>query len=143
MLVTAGSHGSFNTMTASWGGLGVLWSKKVSFIVIRPSRYTYEFIERSASYSLSFFEEKNRDALMLCGSKSGRDMDKVKEAGLTAVTDDGPIYFKEARLVMQCRKLYFQDLQPVNFLDGSIEKNYPQKDYHRWYVGEITRCLTH
>jgi flavin reductase (DIM6/NTAB) family NADH-FMN oxidoreductase RutF len=141
MLVTAGTPDFYNTMTAAWGGFGVMWSKHVTIIVIRPTRYTYEFLEKSGSYSLSFFGAQYRDALMLCGTKSGRNVNKVAEAGLTAVVDDGPIYFKEARLVLQCRKLYFQDLQPSNFLDAGIEANYPQKDYHRWYVGEVERCL--
>jgi flavin reductase (DIM6/NTAB) family NADH-FMN oxidoreductase RutF len=141
MLVTAGGRESFNKMTAAWGGLGFLWGKKVSFIVIRPTRFTYEFIERSADYSLCFFEDAYKQALMICGTRSGRDVNKVAEAALSPVLDDGPIYFEQARLVLQCRKLYFQDLIPGNFQDRSIEDQYPEKDYHRWYVGEITRCL--
>lgn len=141
MLVTAGEPASFNTMTASWGGLGVLWGKNVCFSVIRPVRYTYTFIERSDAYTLCFFEERYKDALTLCGTKSGRDTDKVAATGLTPALDDGPIYFREARLVFQCRKLYFQDLIPANFKDRALETFYPQKDYHRLYVGEITRCL--
>ncbi len=142
MLVTAGEAASFNTMTASWGGLGVLWGKNVCFSVIRPTRYTYAFLERSAMYTLSFLEPKHKDILTFCGTKSGRDVDKVKETGLTPVLDDGPVYFAEARLVFQCRKLYYQDMLPGNFLDPDIEGFYPQKDYHRWYVGEIVRCVT-
>ena len=141
MLVTAGEPASFNTMTASWGGLGVLWGKNVCFSVIRPVRYTYAFIERSDAYTLCFFEDRYKDALTLCGTKSGRDTDKVAETGLTPVLNDGPIYFEEARLVFQCRKLYFQDIIPAHFKDRAIDAFYPQKDYHRLYVGEITRCL--
>ncbi|OPY60060.1 MAG: Flavoredoxin [Syntrophorhabdaceae bacterium PtaU1.Bin034] len=141
MLVTAGEAGSFNTMTASWGGLGVLWARNVCFSVVRPTRYTYTFLEKSDSYTLCFFEEKYKDVLTFCGTKSGRDVDKIAKTGLTPVVDDGPIYFEEARLVFQCRKLYFQDIIPGNFKDRDIEAFYPDKDYHRWYVGEITRCL--
>jgi flavin reductase (DIM6/NTAB) family NADH-FMN oxidoreductase RutF len=141
MLVTAGTAGSFNTMTASWGGLGILWERKVCFCFIRPTRYTYEFIERSENFTLSFFEERYRKALSYCGSHSGRDTNKIKEAGLTPVTEEGFTYFAEARLVLACRKLYFQDISPDRFLDPAIEDMYPKKDYHRMYVGEIKKCM--
>jgi flavin reductase (DIM6/NTAB) family NADH-FMN oxidoreductase RutF len=141
MLITAGAPEKFNTMTASWGGLGVLWERTVAFCFIRPTRYTYEFVERSRTFTLSFFEEKHRKALSFCGSHSGRDRDKIREAGLTPVKDEGYVYFKEARLVLACRKLYFQDISPDRFLEEKISDLYPQKDYHRMYVGEIVQCL--
>ncbi len=141
MLITAGTPDSFNTMTASWGGLGILWERRACFIFIRPTRYTYEFVERSANFTLSFFAEEHRDSLTFCGTHSGRDSDKIKGAGITPVKDEGFVYFSEARLVLQCRKLYFQDIKPANFLDPKIESMYPAKDYHRMYVGEIVKCL--
>ena len=141
MLITAGTPGSFNTMTASWGGLGILWEKKVAYCFIRPTRYTYEFAERSRNFTLSFFEERFRKALSFCGSHSGRDTDKIKGAGLTPVMNDGFVYFDEARLVLACRKLYYQDIGPERFLAPEIENMYPQKDYHRMYIGEIEQCL--
>ncbi len=137
MLITAGTTDSFNTMTASWGGLGVLWEKKIAVCFIRPTRYTFEFMERSGSYTLSFFAERHRKALAYCGSHSGRDENKIAKAGLTPVSDKDVVYFKEARLVLVCRKLYSQDIDPKRFLDPAIENMYPQKDYHRMYVGEI------
>lgn len=142
MLVTAGTPDSFNTMTASWGGMGVLWQKQVCFCFIRPTRYTYEFIERARYFTLSFFDERYRDVLNLCGSRSGRDTDKVKESGITPVKEDGYVYFTEARLVLICKKLYYQDISPDHFVDPQIDSLYPAKDYHRMYVGEITTCLT-
>lgn len=141
MLVTAGNLQKYNTMTASWGGFGILWGKNVCFCVIRPQRYTYEFIESTDKFTLSFFEEKYRDALRFCGTSSGRDVDKIAASGLTPVeSKEGIVHFNEAKLVIECRKIYFQDLNPGNFLDPSIEKNYPNKDYHRMYIGEITGC---
>jgi flavin reductase (DIM6/NTAB) family NADH-FMN oxidoreductase RutF len=143
MLVTAGNADAFNTMTASWGGMGVIWGKKVCFCVVRPGRYTYRFMEASESFTLSFFDEPYRKALTYCGSHSGRDVDKVKETGLTPAMDKGGIYFTEARLVMVLKKLYFQDLDPAHFLDPTIDStHYPHKDYHRMYVGEIVECLS-
>ena len=118
MLITAGTHDSFNTMTASWGGMGVLWNKKVCFSVVRPTRYTYSFLETSDTYTLSFFSSRFRKALMLCGTKSGRNVDKVKESGLTPVFDGDAIFFTQARLVYECKKLYFQDIIPGNFQEA-------------------------
>ena len=141
MLVTAGTETFFNTMTAAWGGLGVLWDKKICFCVIRPTRYTYTFMEKSEDFTLSFFEERYRDVLSYCGTKSGKDVNKVAQTGLTPVFDAGAIFFSEARLVMVCRKIYTQDMVPGNFLDSGMNKFYPGKDYHRMYVGEIRQCL--
>ena len=131
----------FNTMTASWGGLGILWERKVATCYIRPTRYTFEFTERSPYFTLSFFDEKHRKKLTYCGTHSGRNTDKIREAGLTPVKEGGFVYFEEARLVLACRKLYYQDIGPERFLDPKIENMYPQKDYHRMYIGEIEKCL--
>jgi len=143
MLITAGPPEAHNTMTASWGGFGVLWSKNICWCVIRPVRYTYEFMEKAESFTLSFFDEKHRGALEFCGSHSGRDVDKAATTGLTPIagTLPGTTRFAEARLVIECRKIYFQDLDPTHFLDASIDGNYPNKDYHRMYVGEVVNCL--
>ena len=141
MLITAGKPEKFNTMTASWGGLGVLWNASVSFAFVRPSRYTFEFLEQEKYYSLSFLGMNQRRALQLCGSKSGRDIDKVKEAGLTPVFDAPAPYFEQAELTLICRKLYTQDLDPAHFLDPSLMGNYKDGDFHRLYVGEITKVL--
>jgi len=142
MLITAGTQERFNTMTASWGGLGVLWERKVATCYIRPTRHTFGFVEQAPQFTLSFFGEKHRKALTYCGTHSGRDTDKVKGAGLTPVKDGGFVYFEEARLVLACRKIYSQDMLPERFIDPKIESLYPQKDYHRMYFGEIVKCLT-
>jgi flavin reductase (DIM6/NTAB) family NADH-FMN oxidoreductase RutF len=140
MLITAGNLDSFNTMTASWGGMGVLWNKKVCFCVVRPTRYTYNFMEKSDYFTLSFFTEKYRSVLNFCGTHSGKEINKIEKTGLTPVEGSkGVVFFDEARLVIEARKIYFQDLNPENFLDDSIDDNYPEKDYHRLYLGEIIR----
>jgi flavin reductase (DIM6/NTAB) family NADH-FMN oxidoreductase RutF len=141
MLITAGIRESFNTMTASWGGMGVLWDKKMCFAFVRPTRYTSEFLEKSEFYTFSFLEEQYRDILIYCGTKSGRDVNKVIETNLTPIFGNGTVFFAEARLVMECRKIYVQDITPGNFLDQTMNEYYPKKDYHRIYVGEIVRCL--
>lgn len=142
MLVTAGDEKKHNTMTASWGGVGVLWNKPVSTIYIRPQRYTLGFIEESAFYSLCFFDETWRDALNFCGTNSGREYDKDRETGLTPCFEEAAPYYKQARLVLICRKLYRQDMAESAFLDRDLlQKNYPQNDLHRIFVGEIVKVL--
>lgn len=142
MLITAGDEKNYNTMTASWGGTGVLWNEPVSFIFIRPQRYTFEFTEKNGLFTLSFFDETYRSALRFCGSKSGRDFNKAAETGLTPVHEDGLTYFAEAKLVVVCEKLYAQDLAAESFIDKSIiDKHYPNNDFHRMYVGKIVKCL--
>jgi flavin reductase (DIM6/NTAB) family NADH-FMN oxidoreductase RutF len=141
LLITAGTPARYNTMTASWGGLGVLWNCKVAMVFVRPTRYTYEFMEAQPVFTLSFLDSRWRDALDYCGSHSGREVDKAAQTGLTPVPADcGSVTFAQARLVLECRTLYSDDLKPARFLDPAIETKYPKKDYHRMYVGEILRC---
>ena len=140
-LVTAGDETGYNTMTVSWGNMGIMWNKNIVTVFIRPQRYTKEFLDRFDNFTVSFYEESSREALKLCGSKSGRDMDKIKAAGLTPVHENGTTYFEEARLVLECKKIYLDKIRPEGFLDPSIQKNYPENDYHLIYMGEITRVL--
>ena len=142
-LVTSGSNDKFNTMTVSWGGVGIMWGKPVAFTFIRPQRYTFEFTENNDYYTMSFFDESYRDALKLCGSKSGREVDKVKETGLTpAFTEDGIPYFEEAKLVLVCRKMAKGKFEPEQFIDKTVDERwYPQKDYHNIYYGAIEKVL--
>ena len=143
MLLTAGDKNKANTMTASWGGMGVLWNKNVVTVYVRPQRYTYEFMEKGETFTVAFFGEEWRDALKLCGAKSGRDVDKARECGFTLAYGEGDApYFEEAQLVLVCKKLYFDDIEPGHFLAADIdEKNYPKKDYHRMYIGEVLEVL--
>lgn len=143
MLITAGNLESFNTMTASWGTMGHLWQRNVCLIFVRPQRYTYEFTERNDYFTLTFFEETYRNQLWLCGSKSGRDTDKIAETGFTPrETKNGNIYFDEARLVIECRKIFYEDIKLGVFTDTDVDQEiYPEKDYHRMYIGLIETIL--
>ncbi len=139
MLITAGNLQSFNTMTASWGGFGILWNKPVTFVFVRPTRHTYHFMESADVFTLTFFEEKYRKILQFCGSRSGRDTDKIAATGLIPVASpSGSVIFEQAYLSFDCRKIYSTDIDPAHFLDSSIDSNYPKKDYHSMYIGEIT-----
>lgn len=142
MLVTAQKADKVNTMTAAWGGLGVMWGKNVAFVVIRPGRYTREFIDSAETFSLSFFDGGYKKELGYLGSVSGRDEDKIAKAGLTVTNVQGTPYFEEASLVLVCRKLYNQAMLPDCFVDkASDEKWYPNKDYHILYIAEIEQVL--
>lgn len=142
MLITAGDKTSHNTMTASWGGLGEIWNHYASTIYIRPQRHTLSFIDREDHYSLCFFDESHRKALSFCGSHSGRDCNKDKQAGLTPCFDEKAPYYEEAKLVFICRKLYRQELCKESFLNPSLAaQHYPDNDFHRMFIGEITDVL--
>ena len=141
MLITAGNEEKFNTMTASWGMMGILWNKDVATAFVRPQRYTFEFLEKNDYYTLSFFESKYKKQLSYCGRNSGRNVDKIKETGLTPIFDEQAPYFKEASTVFICKKIYGQFISPEGFIDVDLDKNYENKDYHKMYVGEIIKCL--
>lgn len=144
MLVTAGNKSSYNTMTASWGAVGYVWNKPSTFITVRDSRYTYQFLQREESFTLSFFTEDYRGALRICGTKSGRDADKVTQAGLTPVeTPAGLMSFKEARMIIECRKMFVQEMDYAHLTPPYKEKimeesynNEPSK--HQLFISEIT-----
>ncbi|MBR6790301.1 MAG: flavin reductase family protein [Oscillospiraceae bacterium] len=140
-LVTAADGESANPMTVSWGGLGVIWNKPVATVYIRPQRYTHDLIEKEDLFTISFYGAECRDALKLCGTRSGRDLDKAAEAGLTPVREDGFCYYAEAELVLCCRKIYKDRIRPEGILSDDDGKCYPMKDYHDVYFGEIVRVL--
>ena len=141
-LLCAGTAKDYNMMTVSWGQTGVLWGVNTVTAFVRPFRHTKKFIDENGFFTLSFFEEKSRDALSLCGSKSGRDIDKKNIEGLTAVENEGAVYFKEAKLVLVCKKLYADELKENKFLYPETAKTfYPKKDFHTFYIGEIVKAL--
>lgn len=141
MLLTGGdfSAGKFNTMAVGWGSLGTMWNRPFAQVVVRPTRYTHQFMETYDTFTLCAFPQECRKAVQLLGTKSGRDGDKIAESGLTPAPSSAvaaPV-FEEAELAIECRKIYWDDLDPRHFLDSGIGKNYPKKDYHRIYFGEI------
>jgi flavin reductase (DIM6/NTAB) family NADH-FMN oxidoreductase RutF len=140
-LLTGGDFGKglYNTMTVAWGSIGDMWNKPFVQVVVRPNRFTYQFLEKYETFTLSAFSEEYRQALQILGTKSGRDVDKIGESKLTPQASKGVAApsFVEAELVVECRKMYWQDFEPTHFLDTSIHKYYPKKDYHRVYFGEI------
>ncbi len=140
-LLSAGSFADkkFNCMTVSWGMMGTMWNKPIVQVVVRPSRYTFEFIETAPDFTLCAFPEDQRKALSLLGSKSGREGDKIAAAGITPIASSlvtAPCY-AEANLVIECRKVFTDAYKPASFIDPDIEKNYGGSNYHHVYYGEV------
>jgi flavin reductase (DIM6/NTAB) family NADH-FMN oxidoreductase RutF len=146
LLITAGDKNGFNTMTASWGCIGWLWNRPVAVVFIRPERYTHLLAEQNDHFTLSFLGngDEAREIYNLCGSKSGRDCDKIKESGLQPIeTESGNIAFTQSRLTLECRKLYKDSIKPECFIDNSISKWYGEKGgYHDAYILEIVNAYT-
>jgi len=141
MLVTAGTAEDCNTMTAGWGGLGVLWGEPAATIYIRPQRYTRKFLDREDYFTLNFFSPEYREQLALCGKVSGRDTDKVKATGFTVeCASCGAPYFQQARLVLVCKKSYVQPMDPSAIPEEMKRRWYPDQDYHIVYVGQIVEA---
>ena len=142
-LVTAGDKDALNTMTVSWGAVGELWGKDMATLYIRPQRYTEEFLNKNDYLTVSFYPDDMKKQIHgVCGSKSGRDVDKVKECNLTPIFDEKAPYFNEAQIVLVCKKTAKSRFNPDEFLDGEIdEKWYSQNDYHFIYYAEIEKVL--
>lgn len=142
-LVSAGTPKKFNTMTISWGTLGIMWNKPVAVIFLRPQRYTKEFVDSLDLFTLSFFPEKYKKALGILGARSGRDCDKIKLSGLTPNFLSNTVAFEEAHTIFICKKLFGgQQLDSSKFIDTNLDISlYPNKDYHYMYFGEIEKIF--
>ena len=141
-LLTAGKENDFNTMTASWGAMGVMWNKNIFTTVVRPSRHTFKFIEENDMFSISFFDEDNRNDLKFCGSHSGRDYDKCAETNLTPTNIDGVPTFEEAIMVFICKKIYRATINEESFVDNNLFKFYTDDPFHVTFIGEIVKAYT-
>lgn len=141
-LLTAGKKEIFNTMTISWGGMGTLWSKPVVTAYVRTSRYTHEFMDREDYFTVSFYPEEYKKVLGVLGSKSGRDMDKMNESGLTAKEAGESMTFEEAEITLVCRKLFKQKLDPENILDSGAKAFYDGDAEHDMYIGEVVDIIS-
>ncbi len=130
-----------NAMTASWGGLGVIWNKNVATVYVRPQRHTFSLTESNDEISLCFLGNEYRDALKLCGTKSGRDMDKISACGLSVSFEGDAPMINESNMVLVCKKAYSDFIKEQCFDDESHLVCYPKKDYHKLYILEITKIL--
>ena len=145
MLLTSGDWQTeqFNAMTVGWGSIGVMWSLPFVQVVVRPVRFTYQFTEKYDTFTVCSFSKDYAPALKLLGTTSGRDGDKIKKSGLTPIASSiiSAPGFEQAEMILECRKIYWQDMDKSHFLDTRLESKYPAKDYHRIYYGEILSIL--
>lgn len=136
--VTVKGEDKVNTMTASWGGIGEMWGKYCAFIFIRPQRYTKVLLDKTNSLTLQVLPESMRDKMRYFGTKSGAAEDKIAVSGVTVREDDGHVYFEESDVVLNCTKLFFQDMDLEKFLDNPvIGKWYPNRDFHTMYIVSV------
>lgn len=141
-LLSAGTKEKFNTMTAGWGYMGVLWGRPGVVVLVRPSRYTYEFLNDNEYFTLSFFGQKYRRELAFCGAKSGRDVDKIAETGFTPVFSEcGAPYFEEAETVLVCRRRFERELTEADVPEEDRKRFFSDNCYHRIYFAEITEAF--
>ena len=140
-LLTAGPISDHNSMTISWGELGTLWNRDVATVYVKPCRYTYQFMEKNDYFVLSFFEEKNKNSLLVMGSKSGRDVNKDELSGLTPVEYEGLTVYKEAKMTLICKKIYQNDLVLQNIPQKEVETYYQEEAPHRMYIGEVIKVI--
>lgn len=140
-LVTAGNENSFNTMTISWGGLGTIWNKPVATVYVKPIRYTHSFLDANEYFTVSFYDEKYKDQLTLLGRKSGRDCDKVAEAGFTPVKAGESMTFKQAKLTLLCKKIYRQDLITDTMPQYAVDTYYIDEAPHTMFIGEVVDII--
>ncbi len=142
MLITAQNGKDMNTMTASWGGVGIMWNKPVAFIFVRPTRHTFQFLEAQTALSLNFLPEAYRAQLQYCGSVSGRDENKILKCGFHVCMDESAPYFEESDTVFICKKHYAQMLTGESFMDPAMDKAcYGDLNYHKMYIVEIEKVL--
>lgn len=140
-LLTAGDESSFNTMTISWGSLGTLWGKPIATTYVRESRYTREFMDNNDYFTVSFYPEEYKDVLGVMGSKSGRDMDKMNDSGLTPEVVANSMTFKEAEMTLVCKKLSKQLIEQENIPQDVKDMFYGDEDWHYMYIGEVVEVI--
>ena len=142
-LLTAGDRNGCNTMTIGWCGLGRMWNLSACTVYVRPERYTYEFMESHDYFTVSVLPESEKETMVLCGTKTGRDTDKFAACGLTVAygAGDAP-YIAQSEWVLVCRKLYAQDLKADCLTDRRPETFYQGDGWHRMYIGEVVEAYT-
>jgi len=141
-LLTVKADSKINTMTIGWATIGFVWKKEVFMVAVRDSRYTFELIEKSEDFTVTIpTDTTHKDAVIFCGTKSGRDYDKFQECKLqtmTSKTVNSPV-IDIPGVHYECKIIYKSPMDSSLF-DEKLDKLYPAKDYHTLYFGEILAC---
>jgi flavin reductase (DIM6/NTAB) family NADH-FMN oxidoreductase RutF len=142
LLVSQGKQGPPNAMAIGWGQVGIIWGKPIFTVLVRPSRYTYKLIEEAGDFTVNTIPPQLKDLVQYCGTTSGRNHDKFREKGLTAIPSSKiktPL-IKECIFHYECKIIYKNDLIPSALETSVILGFYPKSDFHRVYFGEILAC---
>jgi len=140
-LLSAGSKERHNTMTISWGGMGTLWFKPVVTVYVKPCRHTCHYMNDNEYFTVSFYPEEYKKALMLMGSMSGRDTDKDAVSGLTVKDLGQAVTYEEAEVTLLCKKIYFQDMERPNMPKDVVGQHYTTEEPHRMFIGEVVEVI--
>ena len=136
-IVCAGEQEHYNAMTISWGGLGTLWGKPVVTVYVKPVRYTYQFMNDSEYFTVSFYDEQYRNAMQVYGSTSGRNTDKEAVTGFVPVKLEHGVTYEQAKVTLVCRKIYYNDLVLENIPEEVVQRTYTTEAPHRMFIGEV------
>ena len=140
-LLTSGSINDFNTMTIGWGMIGTIWRKKTFIVYVKPTRYTYNYMENNDYFTVTFFKEKYKEEMVYLGTKSGRDTNKVKDVNFHPLEIDNGVTFKEAYCTILCKKYYYTVIDKNNIPEEAVDRYYKDNSLHRVYYGEIIKIL--
>lgn len=143
LLLAAGDKAKSNAMTIGWGGIGTLWQRTALTVYVAEKRYTKEFMDQSAYFTVMSFGEEHENVLHYMGTKSGRDGDKAQALGLhTAYTENGAPYYTEATVVVECKTMYAAPFDPKGFrsdVPKNMYRHFPA-GIHSMYVGEVVNA---
>ena len=141
VLIVGGDQNNSNPMTISWGFFGIMWGMPVAIVAVRSTRYTYEFMNKVNEFTINWLKDENKNALMICGTQSGRDIDKYAESNITPIESDEVVTpsIKESKLVLECKTVFTTDLENGNFLDENVRAMYVD-DFHKLYFGKIVNA---
>jgi len=139
LLTSADREGKNNVMTIGWGTVGIIWGMPMFLVLVRPSRFTYGFIEETGDFTVNIPPKRLSEVASFCGTVSGRDHDKFKEKGLTLIRGKNvrsPM-IEECIVHYECKVLHRNDIIPARVPEEVISQFYPQGDYHRIFFGKI------
>jgi flavin reductase (DIM6/NTAB) family NADH-FMN oxidoreductase RutF len=139
LLASTREDGQSNVMTIGWATVGIIWGLPVMVVLVRPSRYTYQFIESSGVFTVNVPTPDMRPYVNLCGTKSGRDVDKLAEVTTKPGQEVNCVVLDDCPLVYECRVVHTNDVIPGNLMPDIVDRAYPSGDFHRVYYGQILR----
>ena len=145
LLASTKRSGESNLMTIGWGVMGMIWRTPKFLVLVRPSRYTYEFIEDSGEFTVNVPTPEMAQFVEFCGTHSGRDVDKLAEFDVATTPGQkvNSITVDDCPIVYECRVAFKSDIVPEALASEIPPRYYADGDFHRVYFGEILGAYTH